>query len=118
MFTTVKQDIFIIIGANFHISSPMANCSKPTDYVCKVKVHAKFSTLKFILAYNTLNMRNVDLYHYENFPLYSTAYSRNDITLPSQKRAHGWCTSHWAKIAGWADILGISIAFILERASK
>ena len=35
-------------------------------------------------------------------------------TVPSQKRAHGQCTLHWVKIRGWADIRGISIAFIHE----
>ena len=25
-------------------------------------------------------------------------------TVPSQKRAHRWCTLHWAKIGGWANI--------------
>ena len=25
-------------------------------------------------------------------------------TVPSRKRAHGWCTLHWAKIGGWANI--------------
>ena len=40
-------------------------------------------------------------------------YLLYDITVPSRKRAHGWCTVHWAKIGGWADIRGISIAFKL-----
>ena len=40
------------------------------------------------------------------------------ITVPSRKRAHGRCTLYWAKIGGWADIRGISIVFILERAPR
>ena len=39
-------------------------------------------------------------------------------TVPSRKRAHGWCTLHWAKIGGWADILSISIAFMRERVPR
>ena len=39
-------------------------------------------------------------------------------TVPSRKRAHGRCTLHWAKIGGWADIRGISIAFRHERAPR
>ena len=39
-------------------------------------------------------------------------------TVPSQKRAHGRCTLHWAKIWGWANIRGISIAFKREKAPR
>ena len=39
-------------------------------------------------------------------------------TVPSQKRANGQCTLHWAKIGRWANIRGISITFISERAPR
>ena len=39
-------------------------------------------------------------------------------TVPLQKRAHGRCTLHWAKIGGWTNIRGISIAFRRKRAPR
>ena len=36
-------------------------------------------------------------------------------TIPSRKRAHGWCTLHWAKTGGWG---GIRVAFRRERAPR
>ena len=45
-------------------------------------------------------------------------YHNNNNTVPSRKRAHGRGTLHWAKIGGWANIRGISIAFRRERAPR
>ena len=44
--------------------------------------------------------------------------SHGSSTVPSRKRAHGQCTLHWAKIGGWADIQGTSIAFRRDRAPR
>ena len=46
------------------------------------------------------------------------ASSLVNVPYPRESRAHGWCTLHWAKIGGWADIRGISITFIRKRAPR
>ena len=48
--------------------------------------------------------------HYVQALLYYT------YTVPSRKRAHGWCTLHWAKTGEGANIRGISVVFRRERA--
>ena len=42
--------------------------------------------------------------------------SKFTCTVPSQKKANGWCTLHWAKIGGWADIeVSVSCLCAKER---
>ena len=52
----------------------------------------------------------VNLHYYGNNPNdHACIYH----SLP--KKAHGWCTLHWAQTEGWADIAGISIEHYIVR---
>ena len=74
-------------------------------YSMQAKVINRLTQLSFLLQSRLM----LDADRYTSHGVY---------TVPSRKRAHGQCTLHWAEIGGWADIQGISIAFIRERAPR
>ena len=101
---------FLAIRYNNRHWHALAHC----DYSCMQKVFQLTGTMNY---HTSFRLHAIIDYDITIVLISKTAYytRQDNITVPSRKRAHGRCPLHAAKIGGWADIRGISSAFIREE---